>query len=946
MFYGGSYLMGISQFSNAEIMTRIVKIGVLFLFLTPGGWLWFQNIFVEFFEKGADYLSILMISSFESDSVVNKALNDKYFDPALLFSSIDKMISLFSLTVFYKLSALFFSSMFGWLYLLIIFWSITLYFKVAIQVILLYLSAKLFINFTFLLAPILFLFLLFEQTKDTFDKWIKQIASFALQQIIILFSFSLFNAILYHLFKSLLSYKICWGSVWTIDLIVDITLFQWWIIAGGMDGGAGEYAPTLVSVLTVYFTVLIMQEFTNSSSNFAERMVDGISSAPAAQSMQAQASKSLQLLTKQYDYLRKKSGIHEHKILGKVVGKYGVRDKLMGVVFNTSREIEENRSKARDEEIKNIKSRAELVAAGNKAVREYKKQAILNGDKLFTTDKTEDGKDNMMERIEMMKKVRKEAEIAALKKHMKGKKDGEIEKKRNELMDKRRKNTRWSNHNDLTSAAISEFTKFAYSKNNLNSVNDAEGNSENRKDAAQELIKNIKDSKITLEEANEKLERIKDEHKKDKGANSGFKSKSDHYLDTLDDRLEKIKRGREKQAKKDQAFLKKQARFDERQKPFQESKEKRKAEYDKDKKSKGLFGANINNAGRYLKDHNRNKTYHRLKQYGTEEILGYYEGSKLNETYEDRKNKYEKSKESWCGGRAAGAIGYAGRYLDARFGVSDSIAGKLYAVSDSAKFNWKQSHIIESSAHIVKSSAQSSFQSALNTFDKIDRSVGTYSRDVFGGKAIKTPDARQLAEKHLKKQGKITSNSDRVRKKIKDEEQINTKYNDDLLKKLGEELGKSSEQYKEMKNKLTEDSKKNKEKAGFLYRTLRNAENIFRERWTKDELGKIDTEVKNIRESGGIKKLQERKEEIIKHYISGASGKKDVEKLLGITDKDGNLLQKDIKERAEDYLLDGSGEQNWRDEIFPNKNQESDVSASLGKSGEKDKKVTSGDSTT
>ena len=108
----------------------------------------------------------------------------------------------------------------------------------------------------------------------------------------------------------------------------------------------------------------------------------------------------------------------------------------------------------------------------------------------------------------------------------------------------------------------------------------------------------------------------------------------------------------------------------------------------------------------------------------------------------------------------------------------------------------------------------------------------------------------------------------------------------------------------------------------------------------------IDTEVKNIRESGGIKKLQERKEEIIKHYISGASGKKDVEKLLGITDKDGNLLQKDIKERAEDYLLDGSGEQNWRDEIFPNKNQESDVSASLGKSGEKDKKVTSGDSTT
>ncbi len=121
MFYGGSYLLGMSEFSRAEIMTRVIKLSLLMLFLSPGGWVWFQNIFVSLFEYGSDYLTLLMISAFESDTVIKDISNNKYFDPALLFSSIDKMIALLSPTVFYKITALFFSSLYGYFYLLIIF---------------------------------------------------------------------------------------------------------------------------------------------------------------------------------------------------------------------------------------------------------------------------------------------------------------------------------------------------------------------------------------------------------------------------------------------------------------------------------------------------------------------------------------------------------------------------------------------------------------------------------------------------------------------------------------------------------------------------------------------------------------------------------------------------------------------------------------------------------
>ena len=72
-FYGGSYLMGMSEFSRTEIMSRVIKIAVVSLFLSPNGWIWFQNIFVNFFEKGGDYLSLLMLSAFESDEVIKRS---------------------------------------------------------------------------------------------------------------------------------------------------------------------------------------------------------------------------------------------------------------------------------------------------------------------------------------------------------------------------------------------------------------------------------------------------------------------------------------------------------------------------------------------------------------------------------------------------------------------------------------------------------------------------------------------------------------------------------------------------------------------------------------------------------------------------------------------------------------------------------------------------------
>ncbi len=457
MFYGGSYLLGMSEFSRAEIMTRVIKLSLLMLFLSPGGWVWFQNIFVSLFEYGSDYLTLLMISAFESDTVIKDISNNKYFDPALLFSSIDKMIALLSPTVFYKITALFFSSLYGYFYLLIIFYAITEYFYAAIKVLLLYLSAKLFINFTFLLAPILLLFILFEQTKDTFNRWLKQLVSFSMQQIVILFSFTLFNTVLYYLIKSILAYKVCWGTVIQSDIIVKISLLKWWTIAGDMDNAASASVPGLMSVFALLFMVKIMSEFVSQASQFGERLADGLNSGNAVSAMENQLAIPFKGVKKLVLGIGKQSTNAIGKKVGvdKVIGDYGMVDRAKGVLFNAGLEVKEVRDGQVKAERQANALRSKLKRDGDNAVKQYKVNSIVEGRDFAK-------KGDMLTKINTLNEVRDKAMMASLKKHHadKGssKDEGELRAELNKLKDKNYNRASWS-HDNLVSLAGSVISR-------------------------------------------------------------------------------------------------------------------------------------------------------------------------------------------------------------------------------------------------------------------------------------------------------------------------------------------------------------------------------------------------------------------------------------------------------------------------------------------------------
>ncbi len=153
-FFGISYLMGVSELNNKEIISRIFKIALIYLFIGSTGWTWFNNLIVTPFKNGTDQIAFLMASSFDNSPELIKAIADKnYGDKSVLFSSIDKTFTLImSDVVMKKITALIFADFFGWIYCILVLYGMLLYIYAVANAVLIYLTAQIFLSILFTLG--------------------------------------------------------------------------------------------------------------------------------------------------------------------------------------------------------------------------------------------------------------------------------------------------------------------------------------------------------------------------------------------------------------------------------------------------------------------------------------------------------------------------------------------------------------------------------------------------------------------------------------------------------------------------------------------------------------------------------------------------------------------------------------------------------------------------
>ena len=372
-FYGVGTLMGVNEITHTELVNRVMKIGLIYLFVSPTGWYWFNEFVVNFFKNGTDYLAFMMASSFDnSPEIANAITNNDYYDKSILFGSVDKVFGLFfSDAVQKKISALLFASIFGFVYLWIIYLSFMLYVYAVCNAVLLYLTSQVFISILFILGPLFLIFTLFGQTKDMFDNWLKQLITFSLQQIFLLTTLAFFNMMMYEVLKMSLGYKVCWDVVWTIKILVtNIDLMSFWTIpsvSSGANSQAGSVSgqdgiPSLFSILFIWVIASLMEKFIGFMTDLAASIGGGLKAS-------AMGSGVKEMANGMHDYANKRySDIYKGSI-GKQV------ERLDQKFFDSGIQASADRKKKQEQHSKDATNKGILRDAGNNAVEDFKKNS-------------------------------------------------------------------------------------------------------------------------------------------------------------------------------------------------------------------------------------------------------------------------------------------------------------------------------------------------------------------------------------------------------------------------------------------------------------------------------------------------------------------------------------------------------------------------------------------
>ncbi len=219
-FYGLATLIGIAEINKKELMSRMVKIGLVMFFTNPGSWYWYNKLVVGFFYDSMSYLVSLFMSISDyalSERIDTSALliaqMDRSVDisSATRFSYVDNMIKMMLSTAFAsKVFSLLFSDIFGILYIYLIYRILVFNFlKTMVHAATLYLINMMKLIFVLCLGPIFIAFSLFAHTKNMFQNWLSFLGSRSLEIILIFAILYNFVMLIDLWIRDLLDYSAC-----------------------------------------------------------------------------------------------------------------------------------------------------------------------------------------------------------------------------------------------------------------------------------------------------------------------------------------------------------------------------------------------------------------------------------------------------------------------------------------------------------------------------------------------------------------------------------------------------------------------------------------------------------------------------------------------------------------------------------------------------------------
>lgn len=221
IFYGVGLIFGFVQATLLDALIRLFKLGIIYTLIQPGslfsaliggffnytgsmagGWGFFSNYVVYFFNEGTNQIIMLMVN-IASGNPLNRFLNPctAYgyltavgipYNVGCPFQVLDQSVKIiFSPRMFITLLGAISTPPYGIIVAAALIMSIFTFFMVLIRAMQVYALSLVAKAILFGIAPIFISFILFEKTRSLFFSWLGQIISYSLQPIL-LFTFLAF----------------------------------------------------------------------------------------------------------------------------------------------------------------------------------------------------------------------------------------------------------------------------------------------------------------------------------------------------------------------------------------------------------------------------------------------------------------------------------------------------------------------------------------------------------------------------------------------------------------------------------------------------------------------------------------------------------------------------------------------------------------------------------
>jgi type IV secretion system protein VirB6 len=210
MIYALTFLAGATQITAKDLITRLFKITLIVVLIGEDSWNFFNNYLFKAFIEGTDYIITNAIGITSSKGNI--------------FGFIDPIFDKYTQGPFWRLLFIELLQIHNGLAFVAIvtIYSICIYFRAILEVIIGYVMAYVSLSIMISLAPFFIILMLFEKTKTIFDNWLSTLFNYMIQPTILLIFFLLIDQIMSEQLLKIVV-RACWGDLIPIALGLDLT---------------------------------------------------------------------------------------------------------------------------------------------------------------------------------------------------------------------------------------------------------------------------------------------------------------------------------------------------------------------------------------------------------------------------------------------------------------------------------------------------------------------------------------------------------------------------------------------------------------------------------------------------------------------------------------------------------------------------------------------------